>query len=234
MEAQIISSPCCGETISTMMEIECEDCGKATTSEEMEMALVANDVVALYPSLKSENTGKIIRKKVQESKVIFEGFDDKMGRAYIVLNRKYTSDLEKIEHILPKRASNKGKAPSMAGLGPRWDPETQWIFPAGNISAQERKIVISHVIEIALRALWENFTYKFAGKNYHQTDGGPIGVRVSGAASEVVMQDWSETYHKILVDSGLWVALLGGYVDDGRHISTVSYTHLTLPTILLV
>ena len=36
------------------------------------------------------------------------------------------------------------------------------------------------------------------------------------AAAELVMQDWSEKYNQILMNSGLSTPLLAGYVDDGR------------------
>ena len=51
--------------------------------------------------------------------------------------------------------------------------------------------------------------------------GGSIGDRWTGAASELVMQDWAEKYEEILVKSGIEVLLLAGYVDDGRQGTTV-------------
>ena len=77
------------------------------------------------------------------------------------------------------------------------------------------------MVEISLQILFRNFVYQFAGKLFHQEDGGPIGVRATGSAAELVMLDWSEKYREILENSGLWVALLSGYVDDGRQGSTI-------------
>ena len=72
-----------------------------------------------------------------------------------------------------------------------------------------------------MKTLFRNFSYKFGGKHYLQLDGGPIGVRMTGSASEIVMLAWSRAYRRILEDSELWVPLLKGYVDDGRQGSTV-------------
>ena len=64
------------------------------------------------------------------------------------------------------------------------------------------------MVELALIILFTNFTYKFGGKSYHQKCGGPIGVRVTGSASQLVMEDWGVQRY------GLTVFLLSGYVDD--------------------
>ena len=35
------------------------------------------------------------------------------------------------------------------------------------------------------------------------------------------MEDWAEEFLKILVNSGIWVAMAGGYVDDGRKLMSM-------------
>ena len=55
-------------------------------------------------------------------------------------------------------------------------------------------------MEIAMRVVFENFTYNFGGKTYLQRSGGPIGNRLTMACSRVMMQEWGETYLEILVD----------------------------------
>jgi hypothetical protein len=56
--------------------------------------------------------------------------------------------------------------------------------------------------------------YSFGGKLYHQQDGGPIGARVTMAASRIVMYDWAQLYRGKLEDICLWTPVLKGYVDD--------------------
>ena len=72
------------------------------------------------------------------------------------------------------------------------------------------------MVEIATRTLFENHMYKFGGKVYKQENGGSIGDRWTCSAAELVVQDWAEKIKNILVQSGLRVHLLAGYVDDGR------------------
>ena len=108
----------------------------------------------------------------------------------------------------------------MSSIGVDWDPEDQWVFPSTDLTEEQTRDVISRVVEIGLRTLFENFTYKFANEHYQQKEGGPIGMRATGSAAELVMQDWSEEYLQILLEAKLWVPLLTGYVDDGRQATT--------------
>ena len=70
--------------------------------------------------------------------------------------------------------------------------------------------------EIGVRILWEKFSYRFGQKIYHQQSGGPIGARITMACSRLVMQQWGESYTKILLRSNIRLRLFGNYVDDIR------------------
>ena len=75
------------------------------------------------------------------------------------------------------------------------------------------------MVEIGLRTVWESFVYSFGGKYYLQSDGGPIGARITMAAARIVMFDWSCHYRALLEDICLWCPLLKYYVDDFRQIT---------------
>ena len=64
--------------------------------------------------------------------------------------------------------------------------------------------------------LFENFRFSFGGKSYLHAKGGPIGARVTMCAARMGMEDWGESYTLILLNSGLRVWWIRGYVDDGR------------------
>ena len=68
------------------------------------------DVVALFPSMKSPTTGRIIRQHVLKSPIQIEGFEWRQGARYVVVNRKYTSDLKCLWNVLPWRRKVKGTA----------------------------------------------------------------------------------------------------------------------------
>ena len=82
----------------------------------------------------------------------------------------------------------------MASIKADYNPEKQWIFHTKVLDKTEIKKVVARVVEIATRSL---FSYKLGGKHFEQKKGGPIGVRATGSAAELVMQDWSEKYLQI-------------------------------------
>ena len=182
---------------------------------------VLNDVKALYPSLKFENTGKINRKRIEKSEIEFNGFSNKKGLAYICMNKKLTTELDDIEYMLPKRKSLLNTDLKMSAITTSWDPEERFNYPQQEYTKAENKLIIARVVEIATRTLFENHMYRFAGEVYKQESGGSIGDRWTGSAAEIVMQDWADQYMASLENSGLEVPLLAGYVDDGRQGTTI-------------
>ena len=197
---------------------------KATVPTEIDeeiLSLVGSDVIALFPSITADNTGKIIREQIIRSEIKLEGLDTEKARAYIVINKDEITDIEDLENILPIRKSNHGTSPTMASITSKWNPTDQWVFPPKIPTQEQERKIAAVVAEIALKALFNNFTYKFGGKNYHQQSGGPIGVRATMAASNLVMEDWAVKYKNILVASGIVVKLMAGYVDDGRQVTSV-------------
>ena len=74
---KILESKCCGAKIQSKLDTDCESCGEATPVEDLEMVLIGNDVIAQFPNIKSKNTGRIVRHRVEKSPLEFEGFDYK-------------------------------------------------------------------------------------------------------------------------------------------------------------
>ena len=206
---------------------DCEECGDGIDEKDLEVCLLGNDVVVLFPSIKSKNTGKIVRRRVILSPLQFEGFNWKQGARYIVMNRHLTSDLHELWGVLPYRRKTNGVEPGMnnkfvnSSKETEDDLESRWVFPRKQPTQHQIRLIVGRVCEIALRAVFENFSSKFGGETYQQKEGGPIGARVTMAAARLVMQDWGESYMNILIDAKLIVDYLRGYVDDGRQVSTL-------------
>ena len=137
------------------------------------------------------------------------------------MNKGLTTEIEEIEHLLPTRKNTSTKELKMSAVTTSWTPENKFNFEDKKLSQEETRKVIARVVEVATRTLFENHMYRFGGQVYRQENGGSIGDRWTGSAAEIVMQDWSEQYQKILDNSGLVTLLLAGYVDDGRQATTV-------------
>ena len=91
-----------------------------------------------------------------------------------------------------------------------------WAFPKATPTKREKRILLSRMAEIGVRVIFTNFVYSFGGEFFLQSEGGPIGARVTMAAARLVMDEWAKEYRGILVRSGLNVRVHKGYVDDGR------------------
>ena len=87
------------------------------TSKKTTYSVFGSDVKALFPSIKSENTGRIIRERVEKSKIQLDGFDMKKGLAYISMNQELTN-VGGVEHLLPIREAFKRKSRIYIGLLP--------------------------------------------------------------------------------------------------------------------
>ena len=191
--------------------------------EDYSLCIIGNDVISLFPSLDSITTGKIVREEVARSTMKIEGFNTRLGLRYIAMNEEYTSDLGPLRRLLPTRMTKPGVKPTMKC---KWvnnkevlDDE-DWVYPPLTPTAAQIRLITGHVAEIGTRTLFENFVYQFGGVAYHQQQGGPIGARVTMCAARMVMQHWARGYTVILLNAGLRIPLLGGYVDDGRQGST--------------
>ena len=123
----------------------------------------------------------------------------------------------KVWKFLPWRRKQGGVEPGITSEEIKsmdGDIEKQWCFPRCEPNEQEEREIIARCAEIATRSIFENFCDKFAGKTYKQTDGGPIGARITMCLARVVMHDWGEQYRMILTKASLRIALLSSYVDD--------------------
>ena len=196
---------------------------EVVTSKEgsMQLMMVANDVVGLFPAMRDRNTGIAAERQVMKSRMVIKGVKYREVARYVAGNRQYCGDLTEVENILP-RLRTRNKRGRKAGMqnkemkGKVAGLETVWEFPSKEPTSHQKRVLLSKMARIAIHVLWSNFMYEFAGDVYVQTEGGPIGARCTMAASRLVMQEWSEGYLDILTRSGIRVDALQGYVDDGR------------------
>ena len=187
--------------------------------DKEELVIFGNDVVGLFPNITSARTGIIVRHKVQESKLKFEDMNFKQASLYVSLNEGLTGDLKELRRYFPWRRKTEGTALGMNNLevnNREKMGDSYWVWPDREPTERHRQMMMARAAEIGTRTIFENFMFTFGGKNYLQTKGGPIGARVTMCAARLVMEDWGKRYTIILLNSGLNVWILKGYVDDGR------------------
>ena len=97
----------------------------------------------------------------------------------------------------------------------------RWIFPPGEPTDLEKRKLLAAVLEIGVRKAFSLHLYQFGGKYYHQKDGGPIGIRLAGAVSRIVMGEWGLRMRKILHENDIKCWLDACYVDDVRLVTSI-------------
>ena len=197
--------------------------GEIIPDTEEDIIMFGSDVVALFPSLSASTTGLIVRRQIEKSPTEFAGIDYQQVSLYIALNRDKTGPLGNLEKFMPFRTSNRGVAPGMKNPvinKKEKNTTTTWTYPKTTPSKAQEKMLVARMAEIGVRTLFTNFCYSFGGHDYLQQAGGPIGMRLTMAASRLVMHDWAEQYQQKLMDAGLDILLLSFYVDDNRQATT--------------
>ena len=75
---------------------------------------------------------------------------------------------------------------------------------------------MSLMLEISIKFFFENFVYTFGNEKFLQSQGGPIGARLTMCIARLIMQDWWTSFYEILKDANIEVYMRAIYVDDGR------------------
>ena len=172
----------CGPDLTDAVRKDCECCGQGWVREDYTLCIIGNNVISLFPSLDSVNTGKIVREEVRRSTIEIDGFNHRLGLRYIAMNEEYTSDLEDLRRLLPTRMTKPGTKPTMKC---KWVnskevlEDDDWVYPPITPTKEQIRSIQGHVAEIGTRVIFDNFVYQFTGVAYHQQQGGPIGARVT-------------------------------------------------------
>ena len=139
--------------------------------------VIGNDVVGLFPNITSTRTGRVVRYKVQESTLKFEGMSFKQVTLYVYLNQEKTGDLDELRQYFPWRRKVGGTAPGMNNVEVNSKDkmgDSYWVWPRKEPTEKHQQMMIARAAEIGTRTVFENFMYSFGGKTYLQTRGGPI------------------------------------------------------------
>ena len=199
-----------------------ESRGAKSIGEEGErLHIIGFDAVALYPSMKARETAKVCREEVieilNEGEMKVEGLDMNKVTLYIRMNKHLTGDLKELWRYLPFRKKVGGVEPGMSSKGVKEDTENeQWCWPKAEITEKVRIELIGRMVEIGVRVMFENLVYSFGGENYLQTEGGPIGIRGTGAVAKLRTRSFCKKLKRVIEEGKMTVEMLKIYVDDGR------------------
>ena len=184
------------------------------------LTIIGADAVNLYPSLEKNSSARTCKKAMFQTEIKIRNVNHQAAAMYLAMEMTPAEIyLSGLKTIIPRRRFKKGTRPSTIGpvaMGPNSDDESQWIFPDVEPTDAQSKLLIATVIQVAVKTVFETHVYQFDGKLYHQQQGGPIGLRATGAIAKVIMNDWDCQLMKCLVENDLRVEAAARYVDDVR------------------
>ena len=187
---------------------------------ENPMTIVGSDVVNLYPSMEISEVMETVEEAIKEAGITWEGIDYCEAARYLALNwSEEECRQSSLRRVLPWRRGKRGSRPGMRGTGPRGKTrgdQEQWIFPPIVLEQWEKDELISQVVKIATKAMFNNHFYKFGGKMFKQREGGPIGLRGTCAVARLVLQMFDLKWESRLMDMRIKVWLITRYMDDAR------------------
>ena len=134
--------------------------------------MVATDVVALFPSMRAEETARVCGQMIENSELLVENLDYTEMLLYIRLNKEKVKNLGQVEHFLPVRSRGGGREPSMRNdqiKGP-WhqkdilEEKRLWIHKDPPQNEATRRKILTKVVEIGIQELFVSFVYTFGGK----------------------------------------------------------------------
>ena len=196
------------------------------------------DVEKLYPSLKAEEVSKLVGKAFLESEL-----DVNVNEMDLALYLALTVSKEELKKKGLARVTHTRKSESH-GAPPgittaevftkqkRQGEEDEEQEEAGKSlfhplkaspTQLQKKKMMSLALEVGIRATMLGHMYQMSGKIYLQSDGGPIGLELSGALARVVMLLWDRELLRRLDKAAsntpwdLYAYLR--YVDDGNYVA---------------
>ena len=83
------------------------------------------------------------------------------------------------------------------------------------------KKMLALTISIGVQQVLASHTYKVGDTVYLQTQGGPIGLELTGAVCRPFMMSWDKRYLKRVKEAGVQMPLYKRYVDDSNQVGRV-------------
>ena len=197
--------------------------------EVKDIKVLSMDVKALYPSLKIKEVTPILEELLitaqKDKKFYIENVDWKeVGKYLAITTTKDEQERKGITSAVPKTKRATGENARGRKPGPAyWESDliekgdgtktNKWIH-ASEPSEEQKQMMLALVLMKAVETSMSNHTYRFGGKIYKQSDGGPIGDELSQAVARLVMIWWDRKFLEICTRLEIRILFFTRYVDD--------------------
>ena len=164
----------------------------------MAIIVFSMDVAALFPNLKAKEIAREIAAAFNDIELKIDVDTHQLGLYLLLVLGKEELKKQGLSHVCPTRKATAGAecgittAEVMGGQ----DCESKHNPARRPPPAGQRRRMVSLAPEAGVIAVMTHHTYSFADTTRLQTEGGPIGLELSGAVARVFMLLWDR---KLLV-----------------------------------
>ena len=183
--------------------------------------LISMDVKALYPSMKWTEIIKSVKEMILKSPMTVENVDwVAVARYKAVQVPQEEIYAEGLTLVIPKRKKTVRMRRIRVNYLRNKKSEDSWTVgrKAGN---RQKKKMLALAISVGVETVMSGHTYMIGDVCYLQTEGGAIGLELTGAVSRPFMQKWDNLYVKKAETAGIPMRMYSRYVDDSNQIAVV-------------
>ena len=181
--------------------------------------IVSMDVRALFPSMRWVDIMKAVRNMIETSDMNVENVNWlEVGKYLAVMMSTNDIEEEGLNHVVPKRKNN--RAITINYLQNKKNNK-KW-HKARKPGRRQQKKMLALAISIGVQQVLANHTYKVGDTIYLQTQGGPIGLEITGAVCRPFMMSWDKSYYlRMVKEAGIMMPLYKLYIDDSNQLGRV-------------
>ena len=198
---------------------------------EEERVVFSMDVKALYPSLKADYVAKIVSEMYREGTLEVEVDEGELALYLALVAERDEIREYGLEDLVSKwrhEGRGRGRRPGITSAevlgGEAERRKSKFVPPGRKPNEREKKTMLSLALMKGIQATMKNHLYMLDGKVYHQREGGPIGLQLTGAIARAFMLWWDkklmerlrEATRKVRWECQMYLR----YVDDGNIVCT--------------
>ena len=196
-----------------------------------EKTVFSMDVKALYPSLKADYVANVVSEMYRECPLEVEVDEGELALYLALVAERSEIEEYGLEDLVRKwrhEEGGRGRRPGITSAevlgGESERRKSKFLPPGRKPNEREKNTMISLALKKGIQATMKNHLYMLDGKVYHQSEGGPIGLQLTGAIARTFMLWWDkklmeklrEATKKIRWECHMYLR----YVDDGNIVCT--------------
>ena len=179
--------------------------------------ILSMDVSALFPSMSRQGCMIAVKEMILDSTLEMRHFDWWPAAKYIhVMYDSDTIDNEGLSNVIPKRLKVTRRKLTVNCLQAKND-DAWWI--GEEPTEWQKKRMLALVVAAAVNETMSNHCYKVGDTTFLQSEGGPIGLELTGALSRPFMRRWDRLFLEAVEAAGIKMKLYERYVDDSNQIA---------------